>query len=92
MGSSALTVERWNRMQAIFHEATAVEGPARRELVLRLCEGDALLLSEVEAVLCAFDQQKDLSPAPRAERPSGMAGKLIGCWRLDRLLGQGGMG
>src|SRR5205085_11611555 len=92
MESAALTVERWNRMQAIFHEAIAVEGAARQALVLRRCAGDTILLSEVETVLRAFDEQKDLSLSPQMERPSGMAGKTIGSWRLDRRLGQGGMG
>lgn len=84
-----LTVERWQKMERIFHAALEMEEPARPDFVARSCDGDTALREEVEQLLLACREARQFkSPAP-PPRPQLAA---FGEYRIDRELGQGGMG
>ncbi len=87
---TTLTAERWQRIEAVFHEVTAEREPARTGTVRQLCRGDAELFDEVQAVLAAFDEEGRDSAAPLLA-PAALSGTRLGNYRLDRLIGQGGM-
>ena len=91
MERKPLTVERWRQIETIFHQAAAVEESVRGETLTRLCESDIALRVEVEAMLAASDRE-GLS-APRSTEPAAdLAGRRVGNYRLERMLGEGGMG
>ena len=81
--------------ERIFHEALAAE-PGRREAVLaEACQGDPALEAEVRSLLEAWAAERTLAADfAGAERTAGAlaAGRRIGPYQLDRLLGRGGMG
>lgn len=89
--ATPLTAKRWQQMEVIFHQAVETQEPGRRELVHRLCAGDSELLANVQELLDSFDQQKKRPVSvPPSQLPSP-AETRFGNFRLDRLLGQGGM-
>jgi serine/threonine-protein kinase len=97
---------RWERMQALFHEAAELSETRRREFLAGACEGDTALASDVLALL-----EEDANPsgvslldrnvADYARRLLVQEASLdgipqslreIGHYRIERLLGEGGMG
>jgi tetratricopeptide (TPR) repeat protein/predicted Ser/Thr protein kinase len=102
--------ERFQRIEALFHEARELPAPGRREQVLAWCAGDAELCADVEALLEADLAVEQLMAGERAVA-SGLLlrdtvtasasaggdsdpwiGRLVGAFRLERVLGRGGMG
>lgn len=92
--SREITLARWKRIEEIFHQATALTGPARETLARKLCGDDAALLQEILNMLRAYDSESAPQPeeteSPTTNGP--LAGRRIGNYRLEKLLGQGGMG
>jgi len=90
--------ERWERIQAVFHEALERPPTERREFVLSRTGGDADLANEVLA-LVAEDEREDLL-LDRGLDPIAagvLAGdshppRQVGRYRLGAMLGEGGMG
>jgi tetratricopeptide (TPR) repeat protein len=87
---------RFERIEAIFHEALAVAEESRTELISARCEGDTGLAAEVELLLNASEMEQQQTAALLSERDTGQliesAGRRIGPYVLDSLLGRGGMG
>ncbi len=96
---------RWQRIAAIFDEVVEAPSSVRAALIERLCDGDAQVRREVEALLAAdaaapgfergLDSARDLAAADWVEdRDSDVvtANERIGAWRVLRELGRGGMG
>jgi serine/threonine protein kinase/tetratricopeptide (TPR) repeat protein len=85
---------RWERLWELFHAAREQPASERLAWVAASCDDDAELRREVEELLAAE------AAAPAAlERPAALpAGEdpLLGCrvgpYRVERLLGEGGMG
>jgi len=94
-----MTPERWQRVKAIVAEAMEAP-PAERDARLeRQCGDDAELRREVESLLGYAETTtataRDWGPPPLSPLPvraSLPAGARIGVYRIDRLLGEGGMG
>jgi tetratricopeptide (TPR) repeat protein len=82
------------RIEAIFHEALAVSGTAREELIDARCRGDWELAAEVHLLLDACETEEQLTDSLRLKPPGSRdrTSTRIGPYALDRLLGRGGMG
>lgn len=80
---------RWKQAEELFHEVVDLGASARVE---RLQREDPELRAEVMALLEAFDAAPELEPLhPPAPKQSQDLGG-IGPYRLERELGEGGMG
>ncbi|HET9832811.1 MAG TPA: protein kinase, partial [Vicinamibacterales bacterium] len=85
--------ERWQRVTEIFHAALASD-PARREAVLAdACVGDAELRAEVDALVAAHHEAGSFGETPLFVPAFSLEpGSTIGSYRIEGLLGAGGMG
>jgi serine/threonine protein kinase len=79
-----MTPERWKQVSRVYNAALAKDGDARGLYMTQACAGDQDLRNEVEALL-AESGATDLGH-------ENLAGKRLGPYQLDALLGAGGMG
>jgi len=90
--------ERWREIEAIFHSALQREPDARNAFVIEACGGDAELQREVISLI-----SKDQSPMSALSHPVAklaldstttalMCGTQLGPYRIEGVLGAGGMG
>ncbi len=90
------TTERFLRIEAIFHQALAAPDDTREALIQTQCQQDGSLASEVRSLLEACKEEEQLSASRQVEADAGRdgvpAGKRVGPYEIDRLLGRGGMG
>ncbi|MEO6568796.1 MAG: FlgO family outer membrane protein [Opitutaceae bacterium] len=92
--------ERWKNCTDIFN--AAIEGPhnARTALLERTCNGDEALRRKVELLLKYHDESGDFIASPAfvsapellVDDPHALIGQHLGCYRVDAVLGAGGMG
>ena len=96
-----MTPERWQRVEELYHAAYATPPGERAAFLAEACREDEALRRQVESLLNESSHDGFLA-APsldavrrwfpeRAARPD-MTGQSIGGYRLDALLGAGGMG
>ena len=92
---------RWQRIQALFHQAADLPKPEQRVLLKAECGGDDALLADVLALL-----EEDVRGSSLLDRdvahvahqmldqdvPPSLASKEFGPYRIRELLGEGGMG
>lgn len=86
--------ERWERLQALFHQIIELPAEERMSRAEQLCAGDEALLEELKALIRGEadpDSLLDYGPA-RAELHRDLEGELVGPYRLTRRIGSGGMG
>jgi serine/threonine-protein kinase len=82
-----MTPERWQRIGALFERALA-EPPAARTAFVRASAEATDLQDEVLALLASHDAGDGfLEPAALLD-----AGAMVGAYRIDRIIGRGGMG
>ncbi len=86
-GMSESTQDRFHRIEELFHQACELPEAERRAKLAEWCAADKALLDEVDSLLQAFDSQV-ASIAP----PDPWIGRQLGHYRIERLLGRGGMG
>lgn len=98
------TTESFLRMQAIFHEALELPEDQRAALIEARCHDDPELAAEVRLLIEASREEEQQSEASRTGSCTGSginagtaddssaAKRLVGPYRLDRLIGRGGMG
>jgi Tol biopolymer transport system component/predicted Ser/Thr protein kinase len=92
-------VERWEQVEAIFHEALQL-APAQRDAYLRqACGGDGTLLIEIAELLAHHEQDTGFQPwaaAAAAQLISSPAslkpGQPLGPYRIESFVAAGGMG
>ena len=90
----------WERLANLFAEGLKLAESERAAWLARICADDAALRREVEELLRANAAQGVLDTPPLAAEtmevvtvaPSLAAGTVLGAWRIDRLVGRGGMG
>jgi serine/threonine protein kinase len=91
-----MTPERWRRITDVFHAALSRGAAERQAFLEQACGGDGAFRAEVEAMLTAHAGAGEFGNAPVAdvseEMPRLEAGSLIGPYRIDALVGVGGMG
>jgi eukaryotic-like serine/threonine-protein kinase len=91
---------RWQRIQSIFHAAVALSGAEQEAHLNAACDGDPTLRLRVDTMLeedalgsCVLDRA--LAEVARDLFQKGDAlvgGRQIGRYRIERKLGEGGMG
>ncbi len=89
--------ERWTRLEQVFADALALPAAARSSFLRRACADDADLVEEVEDLLDAHAAPGVLDTSPHAvetvaTHPSLAPGSCLGAWRIDTMIGRGGMG
>ena len=82
-----MTPERWSRVKRILDDLEDCPPGERETRIAAACQGDDELRREVESLL-SFEEKAELLERP--DRPAAPA--HIGPWRIERLLGSGGMG
>jgi Tol biopolymer transport system component len=96
-----MTPERWQRVEELYHEAYARPPDERAAFLARVCADDEALRRDVVSLLNESDSEDGflagpalIAPAEAAsvDEPAAMAGRLIGTYHLQALLGAGGMG
>jgi serine/threonine protein kinase len=90
--------ERWRRVELIYDEALARQGADRSRFLDAACGGDELLRREIESLLDADRDAGGFLEIPAAdilERQAdgcALVGRQLGPYRIESLLGAGGMG
>jgi eukaryotic-like serine/threonine-protein kinase len=88
---------RWERVQALFHDAVDLPAAERDDYLRAACDGDASLIADV----LTFIDEDQRSASPLDRDVAQMAGRIlndataiqeIGPYRIVRVLGEGGMG
>ncbi|WP_411833311.1 protein kinase domain-containing protein [Pseudoxanthomonas mexicana] len=87
---------RWQRLSPLLDVLLELDARARAQQLSILRAEDPALADELEKLLALEDQDEDFMAEPLLERsaPAGalQAGTLVGPYRLESLLGEGGMG
>ena len=84
---SGAEAERWQRVGALFDRALATPFP-QREALVRAAAEPADVRDEVLALLRSHDDSQGFLEPPSLLEP----GAEVGAYRIERLLGRGGMG
>ncbi len=88
-----MDAERWQRLSPLLDALIELDGDARQARLAALREEDPALAAEVEALLALEEDNEDFLAEPLvAPPPMARPDTLIGPYKLDRLLGEGGMG
>ena len=89
----------WQRLQEIFDAAVDVDPASRPAFLDERCAGDPQLRQQVESLLLHYggdanrlDAAIDGALAASAFAPNPEAGQRLGPYRIERPLGEGGMG
>jgi serine/threonine protein kinase len=95
-----ITPDRWQRIEALFHEMLLRPNAERHAALVVACEGDRALQEEVELLLAQHASAAGFLDTPALNVAAGlvpqdsslMIGRRIGVFEIEGLLGAGGMG
>ena len=91
-----MTHERWQQITGMFHAALQRSSAQRGIFLEDACGDDEALRAEVEAMLAAHDGAGDPASIPAVAVSEQMlrleSGSVVGRYRIDGLIGAGGMG
>jgi eukaryotic-like serine/threonine-protein kinase len=90
------------RVEQLFHTVLELDAAERADYLDRECKGEPELRVEVESLIATFEKRADFLEEPvfraglqafvAAESAGTLLGKQIGPYKMQRLLGKGGMG
>src|SRR5215831_5054940 len=93
--------QRWQQINDLFQSAVERAPEERTAFLEQACHGDEGLRSEVESLIALDERAENFIETPAfevapelltSERTGAMMGELIGHYRIDSLIGVGGMG
>jgi serine/threonine protein kinase len=94
-----MTPERWKRTEELYHAARAQPPDARAAFLQSACRDDSELRRDLESLLSEPDSDDGFLSKPALVMPPDLAGDVVpmigrslGGYRLESLLGAGGMG
>ena len=96
-----MNTERWDRINQIYHNALEIDSTRRTEFLKDACDGDDILLQELQSLLSShaqagafIEQPAFLSAIERMteQESASIPGRRIGSYEIVRALGEGGMG
>jgi len=96
-----MKAERWQQVNDLFQSAAERAPEERAAFLDEACHGDEGLFREVESLLASYERADNFIESPAFEvapelltndRASALVGELIGHYRIESLIGIGGMG
>lgn len=96
-----MTPERWQHINSLFQESLDRPTPERRAFLDEACAGDEDSRNEVQSLISFHARAQDFLEVPALEAAAGwfagdqeetLVGTLIGSYKIEALLGAGGMG
>jgi serine/threonine protein kinase len=96
-----MTPERWRQIEQLYHAALERAPGERASFLDQACAGDGELRREVESLLASHEQAGTFIDRPpddvvagmlAEEQARSMTGRTLGHYKLQSLLGAGGMG
>jgi eukaryotic-like serine/threonine-protein kinase len=100
-GRNLMKAERWQQVNDLFQSAVERAPGERAAFLDEGCRGDKGLRREVESLLASFEKAENFIESPAFEvvpelltndRAGALVGELIGHYRIESLIGVGGMG
>jgi serine/threonine protein kinase len=87
-----VTSDRWPQIEALCHAALARPVADRASFLANACGADEELRREVESLVAQAASGGSFLETPAAGAPAELAGRQLGVYRLEQLIGAGGMG
>jgi eukaryotic-like serine/threonine-protein kinase len=96
-----MKAERWKQVNDLFQSAVERAPGERGTFLHQACRGDEGLRREVESLLTSYERAENFIELPAFEvapelvtntRAGALVGKVIGHYRIESLIGIGGMG
>ena len=96
-----MKAERWQRINDLFQSAAERAPEERAAFLDQACDGDTGLCREVESLIASYERAEHFIEAPAFEvspelltndKTGALVGELIGHYRVESLIGGGGMG
>src|SRR6266508_4779522 len=95
-----MKAERWKQVNDLFQLAVERAPGERAAFLHEACHGDEGLCREVESLLTSYERAENFIESPAFEvapelvtndRTGALVGKMIGHYRIESLIGVGGM-
>ena len=95
----SLNPDRWRALSPYLDEALAITAEQRAGWLASVSARDAALGADLEILLAEHEDlqesrflERALPPLPDPDERESLAGQIVGAYRLNSLIGQGGMG
>src|SRR5213594_10431 len=100
-GRKLMKAERWKQVNDLFQSAVECAPGERAAFLDEACHGDKSLRRELGSLLTSYERSENFIELPAFEvapelvtneRAGALVGKLVGHYRIESLIGVGGMG